>query len=82
MSNRTFKVRPVWDPEAGVYYSDADIIGLHIEAQSFEEFEKLVMDFGPELIIANHLSDEDLATTPLRDLVPAILIERPLAKAS
>jgi len=82
MTNRTFKVRPVWDTEAGVYYSDADIIGLHIEAQSFEEFEQLVMELGPELIIANHLSDEDLATTPLRDLVPAILIERPLAKAS
>ena len=82
MSNRTFKVRPIWDAEAGVYYSDADIIGLHIEAESFEEFEKLVMDPGPELIIANHLSDEDLATIPLRDLVPAILIERPLAKAS
>lgn len=82
MANRSFRIRPVWDPEAGVFYSEGDIVGLHIEAGSFEAFQQLVMELGPELIIANHLSDEELASTPLRDLVPAILIERPLAKAS
>jgi hypothetical protein len=40
------------------------------------------MDVAPDLIVANHLTEADLASTPLRDLVPAIIIEKQLAKAS
>ena len=82
MSHRTFHVRAVWDSEARVYYAESDIVGLHVEAHTLEEFEALVMDFAPELIVANHLSAADLATKSLRELLPAILFEKPLAQAS
>lgn len=82
MNNRTFHVRAVWDPEAEVYYTESDIVGLHVEAATVEEFEAVVMDVAPELIVANHMSAADLATKSLRDLVPAIMFEKPLARAS
>lgn len=82
MANRSFFVRAIWDPEGNLFYSESNIIGLHLETQTFEEFEEVLMDVAPDLIVANHLSDADLANTPLRDLVPAIVIEKQLAKAS
>jgi hypothetical protein len=79
MTKRTFSVRAVWDPEAKVYYSESDIFGLHIETKSLAEFEEVMMAEGVNLILANHISPEDLAATPLRDLVPAIVWQRPEA---
>lgn len=81
MTNRSFYVRAIWDPEEKLFYSDSNIIGLHLETPTFEEFEEVLMDVAPDLIVANHLTDADLANTPLRDLVPAIVIEKQLAKA-
>ncbi len=60
---RTFFVAAHWDSEANVYYSDSDIDGLHIEASSLDEFESLVVELAPELIIENHPSPE---TSPPR----------------
>jgi hypothetical protein len=37
---QVFTVAAVWDDEAGVCYSDSDISGLHIEADTLEEFER------------------------------------------
>jgi hypothetical protein len=74
---RTFYVRACWDPEAKVYYSDSDIIGLHIEASTIEEFEEVMSDVAADLVFANHFSAQDLASTPLRDLVPVTLWHRP-----
>lgn len=82
MTNRSFHVRAVWDPKENLFYSESNIIGLHLEAPTFEEFEEILMDVAPDLIVANHLTAADLAGTPLRDLVPAIVIEKQLAKAS
>ena len=82
MINRSFHVRAIWDPEENLFYSESNIIGLHLEAPTFEEFEAILMDVAPDLIVANHLTDADLAGTPLRDLVPAIVVEKQLAKAS
>ena len=82
MTNRTFRVRAVWDAEAKVFVTDSDIVGLHVEAPTFDEFEAMVMNVAPDLIIANHIPAHDLATVPLRDLVPAIVFEKPLARAS
>ena len=75
-------VRPVWDDEAKTYYTDSDIVGLNIETPSLDEFEELVFRFGPEMIMANHLRTEDLVKTPLIDLVPTIVWERPISKAA
>lgn len=73
---------PSGTPRTNLFTSDSNIIGLHIEAASFEAFEEVLMDVAPDLIVANHMTDADLAGTPLRDLVPAIIIEKQLAKAS
>ena len=77
MSQRTFSVKAIWDAEARVYYSESDIFGLHIETKTLDDFEEVMMAEGVNLILANHVSSEDLANTPLRDLVPAIVWQRP-----
>ena len=77
MTKRTFRVKALWDEDARVYYAESDIVGLHIEAATIDEFEDLMMDLAPELIVANHLSATDLAHKPCKDLIPAILWQRP-----
>ena len=71
-------MRAVWDDEARVYHCESDISGLHIEAATIEDFEAVMNDMAVDLIIANHYSAQDLANTPMRDLVPAILWQRPV----
>ena len=74
---RMFFVRALWDEDAKVYYSESDIFGLHIEAATIDEFETVMNDVAADLIVSNHFSDEEKATLPLRDLVPAIIWHRP-----
>ncbi len=73
---RTFTVKAVWDNEAQVFYAQSDIEGLHIEAASLDEFEEIIIDAAPELIMANHRSVSEIAERPLKDLIPAILWQR------
>jgi len=77
MKNQTFKVEACWDPEAKIYYAKSDIKGLHIEADNFDSFEKVLFEVAPELIITNHISAEEFSRTPLKNLVPGILWQRP-----
>ena len=77
MPKRSYSVRAIWDDEAGVYYSQSDIVGLHIEAGTLDEFEEVLFEVGPGLVLANHVSGQDLLSTPLKDLIPAIVWERP-----
>lgn len=57
----SFFVKAVWDAEAGVFYSDSNIVGLHIEAETIEEFREITANLAPELILANRpLKDEPL----------------------
>lgn len=51
---RTFFVKAVLDEEAHVFYAQSDIEGLHIEASSLDEFEAIIIEEAPELIMANH----------------------------
>lgn len=74
---RMFYVRAVWDEEAKVFYSDSDIIGLHIETATIEEFEEVMNDVAADLIFANHISAPDMANRTIRELVPTILWQRP-----
>ncbi|MEM6940869.1 MAG: DUF1902 domain-containing protein [Pseudomonadota bacterium] len=71
---RSFKVAAVWDPEAEVWFSESEIIGLNIEAGSLEEFVDLVNEFAPDLIVSNHYSERDLSGVALRDIIPAVVI--------
>ncbi|HBS49310.1 MAG TPA: hypothetical protein DEA05_04110 [Rhodobacteraceae bacterium] len=73
MVNRSYYVTAVWDAEAGVWVSESDIIGLHVEAQTLEEFEQLVDEFAAEMIVANHLTEADLQL-PLQDLIPSVRV--------
>jgi len=74
---RMYFVRACWDEDAKVFYSESDIFGLHIEAPTIEEFEAIMNEVAVDLIIANHYSAEDIASKPLRDLVPTILWQPP-----
>ncbi|MDE2889565.1 MAG: DUF1902 domain-containing protein [Gemmatimonadota bacterium] len=73
---RTFNVKAIWDDEAQVFYSQSDIEGLHIEAASLDEFEAIIIEEAPDLIMANHRSLSEIAEHPLKDLIPAILWQR------
>lgn len=77
MAKRSFTVRAIWDEDARVFVSESDIVGLHIEAPTVDEFEAVLYDVAPDLVAANHLSAQDLLSTPLRDLLPAIVWQRP-----
>ena len=74
---RRYVVTALWDAEARVYYSESDIDGLHIETETLEEFESLIVELAPDLIIENHLSAEEMGTTPLRELIPSIVLREP-----
>lgn len=50
---QTFRVKAVWDAQAEVFYSESDIEGLHIEAATLDEFEVIMLDVAPELIMVN-----------------------------
>ena len=82
MAKRSFYVRAVWDPQISRYYSESDIWGLHIETSTIDEFEEVMMDVAADLIVANHLSADELATTPVQELIPTIVWERPAPVAA
>ena len=54
-----FFVKAVWDEEAKVFYSDSDIVGLHIEAETLAAFRGIMVDIALELILANHVTNDD-----------------------
>ena len=74
---RSYVVTAVWDADAQVFYSESDIKGLHVEADTLEAFEALVIDLAPDLIIENHLSPAELAAIPLSEMIPSIVIRMP-----
>lgn len=74
---RTFFIKAHWDEDAKVFYSESDIDGLHIEAPSIDAFEEVIFDAAVDLIVANHMTDSDVAGTAMKDLIPAILWQRP-----
>lgn len=78
---RTFFIKAHWDEEANTFYSESDIEGLHIEAPSIESFEEVIFDAAVDLIVANHMTDADMAGRPMKDLIPAILWQRPAEPA-
>lgn len=73
---RRFHVQAVWDDEDRIWFSESDIRGLNIEAETLEEFENLVSEFAAELIVTNHYSEDDLTQKDLRDLIPSVMISQ------
>ena len=82
MAKRMFNVTAHWDDEAKVFYSDSDIIGLHIEAKTLDEFEAVMMEVAPGLVVANHVSKAELESAAPEDVIPAILWQRPTGRAA
>ena len=74
MSKLNFEVAAIWDDEAGVWVSESDIIGLHIEADTIEEFEREVREHAADLIVENHIDKADWANRSLRDLIPTVFL--------
>ena len=60
-----FGVEAVWDEEAGVFISESDIIGLHIETETLDEFARLVNEFAPDLIRTNGLRKDGGSPLPI-----------------
>lgn len=77
LPQRSFFVKAIWDEAAKVYVSESDIIGLHIEAETVDEFERVLFEEGPQLIAANHITREELSTRSIVDLVKGIVWQRP-----
>ena len=55
---RSFWVKAKWDHENKIFWSESNIIGLHIEAPTLEEFQEVMTALAPELILANHGEQE------------------------
>lgn len=70
---RVFRVKAVWDAEAEVFYSQSDIDGFHIEATDLDEFEAIMMDVAPELIVLNHRTAAENGECSLKESIPVIL---------
>ncbi len=77
MNKLTFTVNAIWDEDAQVFYSESDIIGLHIEAEDIEKFEAIMHEQARDLVIANHMSKRDLSQKSLFELIPTIFWQRP-----
>lgn len=76
MSNPVFVIKALWDEDAKVFYSESNIIGLHIEAATIEEFERLMHENALDLVMANHIKPHELIEKKLSDLIPTIFWER------
>lgn len=73
MNNRTFYIKAVWDSDANVFISESDIVGLHIEAETIEEFERVMRRHATGLIVENHIKPKEIARNKISDLIPTII---------
>ena len=74
---RIFRVKAVWDADAEVFYSQSDIEGFHIEAIDLDDFEAIMMEVAPNLIVSNHGTVPENDKRPLHELIPVILWQHP-----
>ena len=51
--SETYFIRAIWDPDAKVYYSDTNVPGLVVEAESLGEFVSIAEELLPEILEAN-----------------------------
>lgn len=58
-----YTVTAIWDAEAGVYWSQGDIVGLNVEAATLSEFVDLVETLAPELIRDNGMEPGPITIT-------------------
>ncbi|SMH56655.1 DUF1902 domain-containing protein [Maritimibacter sp. HL-12] len=68
-----FYIKAIWDEDAQVFVSESNIIGLHIEAKTLKEFERIMQDNATDLIMANHIKPNEFVTKRFKDLIPTIM---------
>ena len=73
-----FYVKALWDDEAGVFYSESDIVGLHIEAVTIDEFVAVMEEMAPQMVVDNHVSKQDPAKKSLLETVSSIIFQPPI----
>lgn len=49
----SYYVRALWDADAGVYFSETNIPGLNIEAETLPEFMEIAVELAPQMLEAN-----------------------------
>lgn len=49
----SYYVNALWDAEAGVYYSETNVPGLSIEAETLHEFIEIAEELAPQMLEAN-----------------------------
>ena len=76
MKNRSFFVKAIWDERAGVFWSESNIVGLHIEAKTLEEFQHIMEENAFDLVVANHIKPREFVESKISDLIPTIFWER------
>lgn len=63
----TFDIHAEWDAEAGVWISTSEeVLGLCVQAETFDELVEVVAALVPELLMENHIATPDLI--PIRVL--------------
>jgi hypothetical protein len=53
LSAKTYYVKAIWDEEAEVYYSETNVPGLVVEADTLAEFVEIAQELAPEMLEAN-----------------------------
>ena len=82
MESFTFYVNALWDEEAQVFYSESDIIGLHVEAPTIEDFQREVQATAARLVVENHITKRDLTQRSWTDMIPSIIVSQSAACAA
>ena len=72
-----FYIKALWDEESGVFYSESDIIGLHIEAATVDEFQAIMEDLAPAMVMENHVSKKKKKKKSILDMIPSIFFTSP-----
>jgi len=48
-----YQIKAIWDPDAKVYYSETNVPGLVVEAETLPEFVSIAEELLPEMLRAN-----------------------------
>jgi predicted RNase H-like HicB family nuclease len=57
----TFDIRAEWDAETGVWIATSEeVLGLCVQAETFDEWVEVVTALVPELLMENHVAKPDL----------------------
>ena len=57
----TFDIHAEWDAEAGVWLATSEeILGLCVQAETFDELVEVIAALVPELLMENHIATPDL----------------------